>query len=75
VPREFSLENAVSYSDLLQEHADQKRAAERLRRSETLLRFELPNTWSKPLTRPCGFAFRNASMGADAGKSIAHLSS
>jgi signal transduction histidine kinase len=28
VPREFSLENAVSYSDLLQEYADQKRASQ-----------------------------------------------
>ena len=31
------VENAVSYSDLLQEYADHKRAEERLRRSETLL--------------------------------------
>jgi hypothetical protein len=33
----ISLENAVSYSDLLQEYADRKHAEEGLRRSETLL--------------------------------------
>jgi signal transduction histidine kinase len=55
VPREFSLENAVSYSDLLQEHADQKRAAERLRRSEILL------AEAQRLTQTGSFAWNHSS--------------
>jgi hypothetical protein len=56
VPREFSLENAVSYSDLLQEYADQKRAlqVERARLEQRLRPAEKMEAVGRYPTAPGG---------------------